>query len=401
MRTLKTLNPGQTGTKALLTHYGTGLLFARYRYDEVVRHRLNRAELMIHRSSRRAAAAARATRKVTRSIGRQETRSHQRSRPPEAPGTMATRVWPSATTPRSGSGCWTRSWMAVDTWSLDSDRREQSRYGKRMDRAGRNRVEVGTAGRSANSRAQFTKRRTVLLSPRSRVALVICLLLTASTAIAQSEEVETIDFLTRLESSPDLAAQIGWTKLTATEKKNLNDLLNLIFRAGREAGATLQSEPIADSKPSVESAPRPTGSVVVYRTKVESAEDAILRLENGAVIEVTSGYLGYLGYRKDAVLFRQTGSCRVWIEGKKTFRCLVLREPSLGRPTPADLVFISEVKANGSLLLLDDGSILEVDSVDTITTALWLGFSEALLMDDTELINLEQGDEVVSVTRIR
>jgi len=34
VRTLKTLKPGQAGTKALLALYGRGLLCVRYRYDE-------------------------------------------------------------------------------------------------------------------------------------------------------------------------------------------------------------------------------------------------------------------------------------------------------------------------------------------------------------------------------
>ena len=48
-----------------------------------------------------------------------------------------------------------------------------------------------------------------------------------------------------------------------------------------------------------------------------------------------------------------------------------------------------------------NGSIYEVDTIDTIHTALWLGASEALIIDGCELIHLESGDDIVGVTRIR
>jgi hypothetical protein len=42
---------------------------------------------------------------------------------------------------------------------------------------------------------------------------------------------------------------------------------------------------------------------IAYRTKVDSDHDDILKLENGAIVEITSGYIGYIGYRKTAILF--------------------------------------------------------------------------------------------------
>ncbi|MEE8524314.1 MAG: hypothetical protein V3T72_10320 [Thermoanaerobaculia bacterium] len=56
MRTLKTLKPGQKGTKDLLARYGPSLLCVRYRYDEVPlrrrpRERLKTVELVVERCS--------------------------------------------------------------------------------------------------------------------------------------------------------------------------------------------------------------------------------------------------------------------------------------------------------------------------------------------------------------
>ena len=65
-----------------------------------------------------------------------------------------------------------------------------------------------------------------------------------------------------------------------------------------------------------------TAGQVGHITKVESGDDDIVRLANGAVVEVTSGYLGYAGYRKDAVLLLTGSRCRLWIQGKRSYRSL-------------------------------------------------------------------------------
>ncbi len=50
MRTLKTLKPGQMGTKDLLARYGPTLLYVRYRCDETTGERLKTVELVVQRS---------------------------------------------------------------------------------------------------------------------------------------------------------------------------------------------------------------------------------------------------------------------------------------------------------------------------------------------------------------
>ena len=52
MRTVKTLRPGQKGTKELLTRFGPSLLVVRYRYDEDRREHLKTVELVIQRRPR-------------------------------------------------------------------------------------------------------------------------------------------------------------------------------------------------------------------------------------------------------------------------------------------------------------------------------------------------------------
>ncbi len=53
MRTLKTLKPGENGTKELLSRYGASLLYVRYRYDEGTRERVKTVELVVQRRSGR------------------------------------------------------------------------------------------------------------------------------------------------------------------------------------------------------------------------------------------------------------------------------------------------------------------------------------------------------------
>ncbi len=52
MRTVKTLKPGQDGTKELLTRFGPSLLCVRYRYDEDRHEDVKTVELVVQRRSR-------------------------------------------------------------------------------------------------------------------------------------------------------------------------------------------------------------------------------------------------------------------------------------------------------------------------------------------------------------
>jgi hypothetical protein len=72
---LKTLKPGQKGTKDLLVRYGPSLLCVRYRYDEDQRERLKTVELVVERCSRQ----ARSERHGSRKLGDQTTGAASRT----------------------------------------------------------------------------------------------------------------------------------------------------------------------------------------------------------------------------------------------------------------------------------------------------------------------------------
>ena len=137
---------------------------------------------------------------------------------------------------------------------------------------------------------------------------------------------------------------------------------------------------------------------IAFQTKIDSDTGDIIKLENGAIVEVSS-YFGYLGYRKTAVLYGSGHRCNIWIAGKKSYKCELLKSPE-GRGDPAKIIHISEVKENGTILFMLDGSMYEVDSIDEIYTSLWLGISDGLLINGATLINFD-ADEPVTVTRIK
>lgn len=138
-----------------------------------------------------------------------------------------------------------------------------------------------------------------------------------------------------------------------------------------------------------------------FLTKIDSDNDEILKLANGAVVEVTSGYLGYVGYRKKVLVYRSSGTCKIWVEGKRVFRCDVLREPEHGRLVVVEELSISAVGADGKILTADDGRVFQVSSLFTYVTSIWLAPFDAVLVDGLQLVNLDGSDEPIEVTSLR
>jgi hypothetical protein len=54
---------------------------------------------------------------------------------------------------------------------------------------------------------------------------------------------------------------------------------------------------------------------------------------------------------------------------------------------------ISEIKYDGRLIILDDGTRWEVDSIDASTSELWSGFSKVVVIDG-EMYNIEDAEKV-------
>jgi hypothetical protein len=209
---------------------------------------------------------------------------------------------------------------------------------------------------------------------------------------------EEIDFLTIIKKSPETSKALGIQKLTNDEQVTLNALLNRAYQMGAEHQAQPNNQ--VPAKPVQPGAARAVASPV-FITKIDEDKDDVLKLANGAVVEITRGFLGFVGFRKDAVLYKDGRGWKIWIEGKKAFSCDVLKAPD-NRPSGAgESVSISEVKGDGKILTTLGGSLYEVGDLHTIETSLWLGPFEALLIDGTRLLNLDNGGEIIDVTKIR
>ena len=92
---------------------------------------------------------------------------------------------------------------------------------------------------------------------------------------------------------------------------------------------------------------------------------------------------------------------KIWVEGEKSFECNLYKPPSHGTVYSVKELGIAEVKGEGAILIMTDGTIYEVDSIYTINTRMWLGFNDALIIDDYELINLDESDVIIHITRIK
>ena len=222
-------------------------------------------------------------------------------------------------------------------------------------------------------------------------ATVVLLLVGGPMSVrAQADDIDLLSVFTR---QPGMAERLGLAKLTDEEKAAWNEVLNVLLQAANRTADTALS-PLASLSPSSRGA-----AFGVFEGTVDETDGNVVQLSNGAIAEVT-GYLGYVGYRTDAMLVRDRSGWRLWIEGKQTYSARLLREPAAWSGRGGELVNISEVLGNGAVLRLLDGRILEVSAIDQVSTGIWLGFSRAILIDGYELLNLDRGQKV-RITAIR
>lgn len=140
-----------------------------------------------------------------------------------------------------------------------------------------------------------------------------------------------------------------------------------------------------------------------YLTTVDEYDDDVFHLGNDAVVEKTSfGFVGFVGFNKEALLYPTTRGANLWVEGKGLYEVEVLKGPDSEPDTRVALVDVSEVRGDGEFLELSSGDLLEVDPIETITTSLWLAPFRALFIYDGRLLNLDQpSDGMVNIVGVR
>lgn len=140
----------------------------------------------------------------------------------------------------------------------------------------------------------------------------------------------------------------------------------------------------------------------VYATTVSEYDDDIFELANGAIFEKTSyGYVGYLGYRTMALLYSRAGSARLWVEGVGEIRGELIRGQDTRANAHGTVVTVWQIQGDGRFLELLSGNLLEVDSVNTITTSIWVAPFEALVLNDGRLFKLDGTAESVRIITVR
>lgn len=188
--------------------------------------------------------------------------------------------------------------------------------------------------------------------------------------------------------------------MPASQRAALNRLLNSVYQLGTKRAR----DGLAAASPGAPSSglgPAAGVTARAYETRVDSDDGDVLTLENGGIVEIMAGYPGYLGYRKREVLLTGASGCRIAISGKRTFRCAVLRNPNYGRARSAEIVGLSRVRADGAILELVDGRMLEVDVLGKYSSSLWLPGSNLVILDGIEAINLDDVGDPIMITRIR
>jgi len=161
---------------------------------------------------------------------------------------------------------------------------------------------------------------------------------------------------------------------------------------------TILKNYLSQTSPPIQTSPS-SNTGYGFKTKIDEDNNDILTLSNGSIVEIDYGYLGYLGYRKDCIVYKSGSRWKIWIEGKKSFSCTILKEPSYTSKISIEEVYISEVSDNGEFIFLDDGSVYEV-SYESYETSLWLGHSSALLINGYQIINLDEGS-MIDVVKIK
>jgi hypothetical protein len=135
---------------------------------------------------------------------------------------------------------------------------------------------------------------------------------------------------------------------------------------------------------------RPLGLIVaVFPAKVESAELDRIRLDNEAIVQVTSGSIGRIAPSTSTMLLMRDDACRLWIEGKRTLPCTVLKAPAR-RGEEGVETSVASVAESGKKLTLADGSVYWPMGLGWTDSGLWLLHERVVIIGDT-IINLDRG----------
>lgn len=98
-----------------------------------------------------------------------------------------------------------------------------------------------------------------------------------------------------------------------------------------EVVAALQArkDPVAGKKYQEALAYKKSNGIPVYKTRIASEKSDIYKLDNGAIVEVNFGFVGFVGFSTKVLLYQEGIGWKLWIEGKKSFPVEILKAPNV------------------------------------------------------------------------
>lgn len=191
------------------------------------------------------------------------------------------------------------------------------------------------------------------------------------------------------ETLPEMQAVM---EVTNQRVKLLRNNLNLLLALRNDLTGRQNEEERAPAP-----LPRPApniGGGSGYYTTIEENDNGTLSLNNKAIVEISNTFIGFIGSKKKCLLFKDVNGFKIWIEGKKTFKCDLLQAPENARAVGLTSVTINEVLRDGKFLKLSDGRILRVGDFDAFNTSMLMGPTDGLLLETGELVILDEGTTV-------
>jgi hypothetical protein len=176
---------------------------------------------------------------------------------------------------------------------------------------------------------------------------------------------------------------IDYENLPIEKKNAINSIIEKVFLFGN----------VSDKKISI-------GIDSYYSLKVDEVNDDIVKFTDGTIIEI-NGYLGYVSYGKKAFLYKYNGSTKIWIEGKKSYSCTIIKT-GYARSSQGEISSIKKVYSNGSMIELNNGNMYEISSFDSYTVNQWgYGYNDVLITLDGYMVNLQGSESPINIIKVR
>jgi len=203
---------------------------------------------------------------------------------------------------------------------------------------------------------------------------------------------EPPDILAMIKRDDAQAKKLGLAKLNASEQEAFGEALKTAYVLGWES--------CRDTNVKKAQGLAKEGATAVV-SKVDELNGSIAKLRNGMIVEFGLLAPSFVGFGKDCIVFKSGSGHKIWIAGKKAYRCEIIKAGDFVRERSIREDSIDKVIDNGAVIKLSTSGLFDVDVFSRSATALWMPGSSVLLIDGIEMVCLDDGDEIVNVSAIR